>query len=203
MEVECDECNFVWLDPAKIVLKHAVYPSSYEEKRGFRTLNQCSTGMRRLATREEIVDFGWERHIFETEDFTAPYNDHELDLAVRDAIRLYDIEGLESTAEYYCSPMHASSISYLFVVDSDGYTVASPFPEMIGRDPSLRIDANGYYYGDDLLSATEEGKWITYFFHHPVLDIRTRKRTWVVRHKGLFFASGYHPDERVISSRTV
>ena len=46
----------------------------------------------------------------------------------------------------------------VLIVGGDGYTIASPFPEMMGRGPVLRVDSSGNFYGGDLLSATEEGK---------------------------------------------
>ena len=42
-------------------------------------------------------------------------------------------------------------------VDQNGYTIAHPNPMFVGRDPSLRVDATGYFYGDDLLGATDVG----------------------------------------------
>ncbi len=72
---------------------------------------------------------------------------------------------------------------------------------MIGRDPALRVDSKGRFFGDDMLSATEEGKWISYFFRNPQTGRESRKRTWVARHDGLFFASGYYPNDGGIFMR--
>jgi hypothetical protein len=83
----------------------------------------------------------------------------------------------------------------VFIVDGDGYTIASPNADMLGRDPALRVDASDYFYGDDLMSATEEGKWISYFFRHPKTGENARKHTWVVRHDGFLFASGFYEEE--------
>ncbi len=60
----------------------------------------------------------------------------------------------------------------------------------IGFGPSDRYDATGYYYGDDLVSATEEGKLISYVFFNPETDKEERKHTWIVLHDGLYFGSG-------------
>ena len=65
---------------------------------------------------------------------------------------------------------------------------------MIGRDLALRVDVTGYFYGDDLLSATEEGKWISYVFRNPDAGEETRKQAWIVRHDGLFFGSGWYEE---------
>ena len=36
--------------------------------------------------------------------------------------------------------------------------------EIRGRDPRERVDITGYFYGDDLLGAPEEGRWVDYVF---------------------------------------
>ena len=55
----------------------------------------------------------------------------------------------------------------MFIVDENGYTIAHHNPKFVGRDPSLRVDAVGYFYGDDLLGATEEGRWVDYVLLNP------------------------------------
>ena len=84
---------------------------------------------------------------------------------------------------------------YVFIIGEDGYTIAHYRPESVGRDPALRVDANGYFYGDDILSATEVGKWVSYVHDKPDTGEVTRKHTWVVRHDGLFFGSGWYEKE--------
>ena len=58
---------------------------------------------------------------------------------------------------------------------------------MIGRDPALRVDSTGHFYGDEMLSATEEGKWVSYVFTNPDTGEETHKHAWIVRHDGLYF----------------
>ncbi len=148
---------------------------------------------RRWATRDEVIAQGWERYIQEKspdegmENGTQGY--------VHYVIRRYNNEGREAAAGYCWSPESVRGQWYVFIIGGDGYTIASPFPEMMGRDPALRVDSSGYFYGDDLLSATEEGKWISYLFRNPLTDREARKHTWVVRHEGLFFAAGYYVEE--------
>ena len=114
---------------------------------------------------------------------------------VQDAIRYYDRNGRDAAVEYYSSEDSVHGQWYIFMVDADGYAIASPNADMIGRDPALRVDASGYFYGDDLMSATEAGKWISYIFRHPETGENARKHTWVVRHDGLLFASGFYEEE--------
>jgi len=112
--------------------------------------------------------------------------------AVRDAIRRYERDGKDAVLAYYSDPERFDGQWYVFILDSEGYTIASPYNFTIGFGPSDRYDATGYYYGDDLVSATEEGKWISYVFFNPETDKEERKHTWIVRHDGLYFGSGFY-----------
>ncbi len=111
---------------------------------------------------------------------------------VRQALNLYDALGLEAAVEYYGSEESVDGQWYVFIVDEDGYTIAHPNPIFVGRDPSLRIDATGYFYGDDLLGATEAGRWVDYVLVNPETGEDRQKHTWAVRHDGLIFASGWY-----------
>ena len=56
------------------------------------------------------------------------------------------------------------------------------------------MDTTGYFYGDELLGATEEGRWVDYIFLNPDTSEETQKHTWIVLHDGLLFASGWYGD---------
>ena len=114
---------------------------------------------------------------------------------VQDAIRLYNQEGIMAAIDHYSSPQNVDGQWYVFIIDGDGYTIAHYRPESVGRDPALRVDASGYFYGDEILSATEVGKWVSYVHDKPDTGEVTRKHTWVVRHDGLFFGSGWYEKE--------
>ena len=111
---------------------------------------------------------------------------------VQQALNLYDALGLDAAIEYYGSEESVDGQWYVFIVDENGYTIAHPNPMFVGRDPSLRIDAAGYFYGDDLRSATETGKWVDYVLVNPESGEDRQKHTWVVNHDGLLFASGWY-----------
>ena len=114
---------------------------------------------------------------------------------VQDAIRYYDRNGRDAAVVHYSSEDRVHGQWYVFIVDADGYVIASPNPDMIGRDPALRVDASGYFYGDDLMGATGAGKWISYIFGNPETGENARKHTWVVRYDDLLFASGFYEEE--------
>ena len=111
---------------------------------------------------------------------------------VRDAISRYESEGLEETVAYYNAKESVDGQWYVFIIDPDGYTIAHHNPQFRGRDPSLRVDATGYFYGDDLQSATAAGHWVDYVLLNPESGENRQKHTWIVRHDGLLFGSGWY-----------
>ena len=111
---------------------------------------------------------------------------------VRQAIALYDALGRDAAVDYYNTEASVDGQWYVFIVGEDGRTIAHFNPEFIGRDPDQRIDAVGYFYGDDLLAAGVSGRWVSYVLTNPEQDTERRKHTWAVRHDGLLFASGWY-----------
>ena len=111
---------------------------------------------------------------------------------VKQAISMYETEGLDATVAHYNSHQSVDGQWYVFIVDENGYTIAHPTEMFRGRDPALRIDATGYFFGDDLLSATETGRWVDYVLLNPETGDERQKHTWAVRHDGLIFASGWY-----------
>ncbi len=111
---------------------------------------------------------------------------------VQQSLALYDALGLDAAIDFYGSKESVDGQWYVFIVDSDGYTIAHHNPIFVGRDPNLRIDATGYFYGDDLLSATETGKWVDYVLINPETGDDRQKHTWAVLHDGYIFASGWY-----------
>ena len=111
---------------------------------------------------------------------------------VQQATNLYVALGLEETVAYYNTKESVDGQWYVFIIDPDGYTIAHHNPQFRGRDPSLRVDATGYFYGDDLRSATEAGHWVDYLLLNPESGENRQKHTWIVRHDGLLFGSGWY-----------
>ena len=111
---------------------------------------------------------------------------------VEEAIRRYERDGRQAAIEYYSFGESVNGQWYVFIIDGNGYTIAHPNPEFVGRDPSQRVDATGYFYGDDLLSAKEEGRWVDYVLRNPETGQDQQKHTWVVKRDGLLFASGWY-----------
>ena len=114
---------------------------------------------------------------------------------VQDAIRRYERDGREATIAYHSSAASVSGQWYVFIIGEDARTIAHYLHERIGLDPSVRVDSTGYFYGDDILSATEEGKWVSYVYRNPETGEEGSKHSWVVRHDGLIFGSGWYEKE--------
>ena len=113
--------------------------------------------------------------------------------AVQQAINLYEAVGLEDTVAYYNTTESVDGQWYVFIVDGEsGFTIAHHNPVLRGRDPSLRVDPTGYFYGDDLLGATEAGRWVEYVIVNPETGENQGKHTFAVLHDGYIFASGWY-----------
>ena len=112
---------------------------------------------------------------------------------VQQAINLYDAVGLEDTVAYYNTTESVDGQWYAFILDGEsGFTIAHYNPVLRGRDPSLRVDPTGYFYGDDLLGATEAGRWVEYVIFNPETGENQRKHAFAVLHDGYIFASGWY-----------
>ena len=120
---------------------------------------------------------------------------------VENAIRRYEADGLDATLAYYNSVGSVDGQWYVFIIDENDMTIGHYNPLLLGLDLNgpLGTDANGYNFGPEMLSAAEEGKWVTYVYWNPESgsvgsDFRQMelKNVWVVRHDGLLFASGWY-----------
>ena len=114
---------------------------------------------------------------------------------VQDAIRFYNQEGLQAAIDHHSSPEIVDGPWYPFIVDEDGYAIAHFNPAIRGRDPALNVDSTGYFFGDDILSATEAGIWISFVALNPETGTEMRKHAWLVRYDGLIFGSGWYEKE--------
>ncbi len=116
---------------------------------------------------------------------------------VQNAISRYNEEGLPSTIAHYSSRPSVDGQWFVFIVDENDKVIAHHNPGLIGEDLNgpFGVDANGYSFGRDFLSATEQGKWVSYVSRNPetggVGDFEI-KNVWVVKQDDLLFASGWH-----------
>ena len=118
---------------------------------------------------------------------------------VQNAISRYDEDGLDDTIAYYNSLASVDGQWYVYIIDQNDLVIGHPNPQLIGEDLKgpIGIDANGHEFGPDMLSATEDGKWVSYVSQNlegaglgaSNFEIRN---AWVVKHDGFLFVSGWH-----------
>ncbi len=117
---------------------------------------------------------------------------------VREALDFYDSEGRRATIEHYNSADSADGQFYLFILDEEGVLVAHLNQDLLGRDvhTSFGVDVDGNRFGLSMLEATSEGMWVDYVYLNPNTGFRELKHSWVVRHDGLIFGSGWYELQR-------
>ena len=120
---------------------------------------------------------------------------------VQNAISRYETQGLDATLAYYNREASVDGQWYVFIIDENGLVIGHPDAHRLGLDLKgwVGTDANGYNFGPEMLSATEDGKWVSYVYRNPEsgglgidFDHLELKNVWVVRHDGMLFASGWY-----------
>ena len=132
---------------------------------------------------------------------------------VQNAVSRYETQGLDATLAYYSSEESIDGQWYVFIIDEDDILIAHPDTSRVGMDVKgwIGTDGYGYNYGPEILSATGDGKWVSYVFLNPEnVSIATGnfeslelKNVWVVRHNGLLFASGWYISAEEFTRRLV
>ena len=118
------------------------------------------------------------------------------------AVSRYQTLGLDATLAFYNRGESIDGQWYVFIIDENDLVIGHPDPRRLGLDLKdwVGTDANGYNFGPDMLSATEDGKWVSYVYRNPEMGRLGAdhtgglelKNVWVVRHDGLLFASGWY-----------
>ncbi len=118
------------------------------------------------------------------------------------AIARYETQGRDAAIAHYSREESIDGQWYVFIIDEEDHLIAHPNPYRLGLDLKgwVGTDDNGYNYGAEMLSATGDGKWVSYVYRNPERgDIGPGytgelelKNAWVVRHDELLFASGWY-----------
>ena len=121
---------------------------------------------------------------------------------VEKAVSRYETQGLDATLAYYNRAESVDGQWYVFIIGENNLVIGHPDPHRLGLDLKgwVGTDANGYNFGREMLSTTEEGKWVAYVYQNPEsgdlgpdhTGAVELKNVWVVRHDGLLFASGWY-----------
>ena len=130
--------------------------------------------------------------------------------AVDSAIARYETQGLDATVAHYNREDSVDGQWYVFIIDEHDQFIAHPDPGRLGLDLNgwVGTDANGYEFGPAMLSADEDGKWVSYVYRNPASggiesgDFEL-KNVWVERRDGLLFASGWYIDADAFTERLV
>ena len=131
---------------------------------------------------------------------------------VQKAMSFYETQGLEATLAHYNREESVDGQWYVFIIDANDLVIAHPDPDRLGLDVKgwVGTDANGYEFGPEMLSATEDGKWVSYVYRNPgnggvaagVGNLEL-KNVWVERRDGLLFASGWYIDADEFTKKLV
>ncbi len=119
---------------------------------------------------------------------------------VEDAVWFYESNGRDALIEHYNNPDSTDPASvddqwYGFVTDLDGVVVSHPtFPENIGMTlhELLGTTPEGLAAADELMTATETGKWVDYSYTNPLSGDWETKHTWIVKRDDILIASGWY-----------
>ena len=115
---------------------------------------------------------------------------------VNEAISMYESEGREATVAYYNSRDNIDGQWYVFIGDENDVMLAhAPVPENVGKHFDEIISPDGYPAGAQAAAAAVEGgAWTTYTYLNAVSGNAETKHSWMVRHDGLIFGSGWYEE---------
>ena len=113
---------------------------------------------------------------------------------VQAALDRYDRDGREATIAYHNSQASIDREWYVFIIDENDLFVSHPvMSDLIGQDVKTIVGSDGYELGEEIATATEDGHWIHYLWPNPAAGgVEEPKHSWVIRHDGLIFGSGYY-----------
>ena len=114
---------------------------------------------------------------------------------VQQAIDRYEEQGRQAVIDHYNSTDSIDGQWYLFVVDNDVLIVTAARPELLDTRSSHLTDVYGRPSGREVSEATEAGRWVDYVFLNPDTGQNRQKHSWVIRHDGLVFGSGWYEDQ--------
>ncbi|MCY3542775.1 MAG: cache domain-containing protein [Chloroflexi bacterium] len=135
---------------------------------------------------------GWYEPIDSPKDEPALY----VRSLVEDAIERYEADGHDSTVEYYNTEESVDGEFYVFIGDKNDVMIAhATIPENVGKRHDEIVSTDGYPAGAQVAAAaTEDGAWTSYTYINPATGNVQTKHSWVIRHEGMIFGSGWYED---------
>ena len=114
---------------------------------------------------------------------------------VAEAIERYDSDGKDATVAYYNSPESVDGEYYVFIGDENDVLIAHAIPEVVGLPAVDVVSPDGYPAGAQVVAAvTEDGAWTSYTYLNPSTGNVETKHSWVIRHDGMIFGSGWYEE---------
>ena len=114
---------------------------------------------------------------------------------VREAIRRYESDGLDSTVAYYNTTESVDGQWYVFMMDEYGTVIAHANPALVGQPASDILGPNNYPTGAAVAaSADENGAWFDYTFTNLATGSVETKHSLMVIHDGITFGSGWYEE---------
>ena len=114
---------------------------------------------------------------------------------VREAIRRYESDGLDSTVAYYNTKESVDGQWYVFMIDEYGTVIAHANPALVGQPVDDVLGPNNYPTGAAVAaSADENGAWFDYTFTNLATGSVETKHSWMVIHDGITFGSGWYEE---------
>ena len=114
---------------------------------------------------------------------------------VQQAVNRYEEQGRQAAFGHYNSADSVDGQWYVFVIEDNEIIVHSTRPELLNTGVAHLTDIYGKPYGKELAGVSEEGGWIDYVFLNPATGQNRQKHSWVIRHDGLVFGSGWYEDQ--------
>ena len=113
---------------------------------------------------------------------------------VNSAIDRYESEGLDATLAYYNTSESMDGPWYVFIFDEDDTMLAhAAIPSLVNGPASNAVGPNGFPAGEAVAAvADEDGEWFSYTYPNPDSGAIETKHSWMVRHDGLLFGSGWY-----------
>ncbi len=112
---------------------------------------------------------------------------------VAQAIDYYNQHGREAALDFYNTPESVEGQWYIFILDENDLVVAHLNPDRLGARGDEVTAPDGYPFGRMVNAvASPHGAWVDYPLINPVSGQAEIKHSWVVRHDGLIFGSGWY-----------
>ncbi len=130
------------------------------------------------------------------DDMRDSYDDYSVrvKLAMKlidSAIRDYNIDK-ESTLSGIRGDTYIYNDLYVFAVKGE-YIVGHPYRKDLENTKVTELkDVNDYYFGKDIVTTTEDGKWINYVFTIPETDKQAPKSTYCRKVEEHILCAGYY-----------